>query len=63
MRLVADQFKRIRNADRYWYESVLAPYQTILNEIKGTTLGDVIKRNSDVTTISLNPFTKVALKK
>ena len=45
-KLVATQFRKIRNADKLWYEKVLAPYPDLLKEIKNTGLGDVIKRNS-----------------
>lgn len=47
-RIVAEQFKKIRNADRLWYENIMAKHPKLLNEIRKTSLGDVIKRNSNV---------------
>ena len=60
--MVAAQFKKLRNADRYWYENVLAPYPELLKEIKDAHLGDVIKRNTDVTTVDAKSFIKVVWK-
>lgn len=58
-RIVAAQFRKIRNADRLWHENVMAQYPGLLGEIKKTRLGDVIKRNSEVTTVNSLSFTKV----
>jgi hypothetical protein len=50
------QFKTIRNADRYWYENTFP--QSIIDEIKRTSLGDVIKRNSNVRILNSSVFKK-----
>lgn len=58
--MVAAQFRKIRNADKLWYENVMASYPALLGEIRSTRLGDVIKRNADVTTVDTRSFVKVA---
>jgi hypothetical protein len=58
-RMIAAQFKKIRNADRLWYENAMAPYPGLLREIKNTSLGDVIKRNTRVINVNSQSFTKV----
>lgn len=58
-KVVAAQFRKIRNADKLWYENVLAPYPGLLKEIRDTRLGDVIKRNTLVTNVDLRSFIKV----
>lgn len=57
-KLVAAQFKKIRNADRLWYENVFPP--ALVKEIRTTSLGDVIKRNSIVTATNTPIFVKVS---
>lgn len=57
--MVAAQFKKVRNADRLWYENVMAAYPGLLREIKNTSLGDVIKRNSRVANVHSQSFTRV----
>ncbi len=42
-RIVARQFKNIRDADALWYENWFP--QALIDEIKGTTLIDIIQRN------------------
>jgi hypothetical protein len=58
-KMIAAQFKKIRNADRLWYENVMAPFPELLKEIKNTSLGNVIKRNSRVSKVSSQSFDKV----
>ena len=57
-RLLAAQFRKIRNADKFWYENVMAPYPELLAEIKATKLADVIMRNTGVTTVNVKNFQK-----
>ena len=40
------QFRRLRDGDRYWYESVLSPQE--IAEVEATTLADVIRRNTSI---------------
>ncbi len=55
-RLVAAQFRKIRNADRLWYENVMAPYPDLLQRIKGTKIADIIMRNTGVNTVNVKNF-------
>lgn len=52
--IVADQFQRLRDGDRFWYEGIFSGQQ--LNQIRNTTLADVIERNTDVTGLQNNVF-------
>lgn len=42
---VREQFQRIRDGDRLWYERTLAP--DLVAEIQQTTLADIVRRNTD----------------
>lgn len=44
--IVLDQFLRVRDGDRFWYEDRLSP--ELVDEINNTTLSDIILRNSDI---------------
>ena len=48
--ILADQFIRLRNGDRFWYQN--DPFFTndddLLEEVKDTTLVDIIRRNTDI---------------
>ena len=48
--IIADQFRRIRDGDRFWYEN--DPYflanPDLLDEIRRTTLADIIRRNTPI---------------
>ena len=44
--IVVDQFERLRDGDRFWYERDLSPQQA--RRIGSTQLADVISRNTDV---------------
>ena len=48
--IIVDQFIRLRDGDRFWYEN--DPYflanQEILDELRRTTLADVIRRNTPI---------------
>ena len=49
-----DQFERIRDADRFWYENVYTGED--LERIQNTTLADVILRNTTLTNVQDNVF-------
>ena len=48
--IIADQFRRLRDGDRFWYEN--APYflanPELLEQVRGTTLADIIRRNTEI---------------
>ena len=52
--IIIDQFLRLRNGDRFWYENVLDADE--VEEIRSTKLSDVILRNTAATRISDNVF-------
>lgn len=52
--ILVDQFTRLRDGDRFWYENVLEA--DILAEVKSTTLADVIERNTTVRGLQENVF-------
>ena len=49
-----DQFSRLRDGDRFWYENVLSPAQLV--EINATKLSDVIRRNTSIEYIQDDVF-------
>src|SRR5262245_12388181 len=53
--IVGDQFTALRDGDRYYFEHQNFDQQT-LNEIKGTTLSDLILRNTDTTAMQDDAF-------
>jgi peroxidase len=48
------QFKNLRDGDRFWYENVYPA--AVIQEIKSTTLGDIIKRNTGARFINVDTF-------
>ena len=52
--IIVDQFQRLRDGDRFWYENVFSGDQ--LQAIRATRLSDVIERNTDVTGLQTNVF-------
>ncbi len=48
--IIADQFERLRDGDRFWYEN--DPYflanPSLLDEVRRTTLSDIIRRNTEI---------------
>ena len=53
-RILVDQFTRLRDGDRFWYQNSLPA--DVVQTIQGTTLADVIRRNSTVTNIQPGVF-------
>jgi hypothetical protein len=45
-RIIADQFERLRDGDRFWYQRTFSGAQ--LAQIEHTTLADIIQRNTGV---------------
>ena len=52
--VMVDQFERIRDGDRHWYQKVFKGH--LLKTIEQTTLSDVIQRNTNVTGLQQNVF-------
>lgn len=52
--IIVDQFERLRDGDRYWYQSQFSGSE--LAEIKSTSLADIIERNTTLTSIQDNAF-------
>ena len=53
-RIMVDQFTRLRDGDRHWYQAIFSGRQ--LGEINGTRLSDVIRRNTSLTNLQPNVF-------
>ena len=49
-----DQFQRLRTGDRFWYQVNLSP--AMVAEIESTTLADIIRRDTEVDSISDDVF-------
>ncbi|MBA2114538.1 hypothetical protein HOV93_17040 [Planctomycetes bacterium FF15] len=52
--VLVDQFTRLRDGDRFWYQNVFTGRQ--LEAIEQTSLSDIIARNTDITTLQENVF-------
>lgn len=44
--IIVDQFTRLRDGDRFWYQSVLLP--SMIAQVEGRTLADIIRDNTTV---------------
>ncbi|MCP4138866.1 MAG: peroxidase [Chloroflexi bacterium] len=53
-RILVDQFTRLRDGDRFWYENTL-PASSV-REIQNTSLADIVHRNTDLTSLQENVF-------
>lgn len=53
-RILADQFQRLRDGDRFWYERDFQGGE--LRQIRQTTLADIIRRNTTTTNLQDNVF-------
>ena len=52
--VIKDQFERVRDGDRFWYENILTGED--LDRINNTTLADIIRRNTTLTNVPDNVF-------
>ena len=53
-RMMVDQFSRLRDGDRMWFENIFTGQQ--LDKLEGTRLSDVIQRNTALTSLQPNVF-------
>lgn len=53
-RILVDQFSRLRDGDRYWYQNAL-PADAV-RDIQKTTLADIVRRNTTLTNLQPNVF-------
>jgi len=53
-RIVVDQFSRLRDGDRYWYQNALPT--SAVQEIQKTTLADIVRRNTLLTNLQSDVF-------
>jgi hypothetical protein len=55
-RVIQDQFERLRDGDRFWYENgQFTPRE--LEQIRHTSLADIIERNTGIDSLNGNAFT------
>ncbi|TWU44251.1 peroxidase [Novipirellula aureliae] len=52
--IITDQFERLRDADRFWYENTFS--ESALAEIESTTLADIVERNTELTDLQNDVF-------
>lgn len=52
--IVADQFERLRDGDRFWYENIFSGRE--LNQLRNTKLSDIIQRNTTITNLQDDVF-------
>jgi hypothetical protein len=54
--IIKDQFTKLRDGDRLYFESQFSEMDNIRNEIERTTLADVILRNTEIERIQCDVF-------
>jgi peroxidase len=52
--ILVDQFSRLRDGDRFWYQTSLS--DRMLRDVEDTSLADVIRRNTELTKLQADVF-------
>ncbi|NND98676.1 MAG: peroxidase [Pirellulaceae bacterium] len=52
--IIADQFERLRDGDRFYYENTMS--DQAIREIENTTLADIIQQNTNIDSLQSNVF-------
>ncbi|MEZ6126268.1 MAG: peroxidase family protein [Planctomycetaceae bacterium] len=52
--IISDQFERLRDGDRFWYQNQFTGRQ--LAQLERTSLSDIIRRNTNLTSVQHNAF-------
>lgn len=52
--IVGQTFRNLRDGDRFWFEHAYP--QSVIDEIKGTKLADIVRRNTNATTVTNDLF-------
>jgi hypothetical protein len=53
-RILVDQFTRLRDGDRFWYQTALP--ENLLRNVQNTSLADIVRRNTQLTKLQENVF-------
>ena len=53
-RILVDQFTRLRDGDRFWYENALPA--NLARDVENTSLAEIIERNTNLTSMQDNVF-------
>ena len=52
--ILVDQFSRVRDGDRFWYQNSLS--EKMVRDIENTSMTDIIRRNTELTKLQADVF-------
>ncbi len=52
--ILVDQFSRVRDGDRFWYQNSLS--EKMVRDIENTSMADIIRRNTELTKLQADVF-------